>query len=126
MTVFNIHEAKTSLSKLVALAEAGEEIVIARHNVPVVRIVPVGAVIGKGEAAESVGGFAEAAQREMADMEQVLSHSGNVPPVLAQKPRVPGRFAHLAASLPPDLFTEPLDEDELAAWDGKYSGPATP
>jgi prevent-host-death family protein len=37
----NIHEAKTRLSSLVARAEAGEEIVIARANRPVVRLVPV-------------------------------------------------------------------------------------
>lgn len=37
----NIHEAKTHLSALVARAEAGEEIVIARANKPVVKLVPV-------------------------------------------------------------------------------------
>ncbi len=37
----NIHEAKTHLSGLVARAEAGEEIVIARANKPVVKLVPV-------------------------------------------------------------------------------------
>jgi prevent-host-death family protein len=37
----NIHEAKTQLSALVARAEAGEEIVIARANKPAVRLVPV-------------------------------------------------------------------------------------
>lgn len=35
----NIHEAKTQLSALVARAEAGEDIVIARANKPVVRLV---------------------------------------------------------------------------------------
>lgn len=37
----NIHEAKSRLSKLIARAEAGEEIIIARANKPVVRLVPV-------------------------------------------------------------------------------------
>lgn len=37
----NIHKAKTQLSDLVARAEAGEEIVIARANVPVVKLVPI-------------------------------------------------------------------------------------
>lgn len=36
-----MHEAKTRLSQLVERAEAGEEIVIARHGKPVARIVPV-------------------------------------------------------------------------------------
>ena len=34
-----IHEAKTNLSKLVARAEAGEEIVIKRGGVPVAKLV---------------------------------------------------------------------------------------
>ena len=37
----NIHQAKTQLSSLVARAEAGEEVVIARANKPVVRLVRV-------------------------------------------------------------------------------------
>lgn len=37
----NVGEAKSQLSKLLALAEAGEEIEIARDGVPVVRLVPV-------------------------------------------------------------------------------------
>jgi prevent-host-death family protein len=36
-----VHAAKTGLSRLIARACAGEEIVIARRNVPVVRLVPV-------------------------------------------------------------------------------------
>ncbi len=39
MTVFKIHEAKTNLSRLIARAEAGEEIVIARADKPVVKLV---------------------------------------------------------------------------------------
>ena len=37
----NIHDAKAQLSSLIARAEAGEEIIIARANKPVVRLVPV-------------------------------------------------------------------------------------
>jgi len=35
-----IHQAKTHLSKLVARAEAGEEIVLARGDKPVAKLVP--------------------------------------------------------------------------------------
>lgn len=42
MTVVNMHEAKTQLSRLVARAEAGEDVVIARDGRPVVRLTPVG------------------------------------------------------------------------------------
>jgi prevent-host-death family protein len=37
----NIHQAKTQLSKLIDAAERGEEVIIARDNVPVVRLIPV-------------------------------------------------------------------------------------
>lgn len=39
--MINMHQAKTELSELVARAEAGEEIIIARHNKPAVKLVPV-------------------------------------------------------------------------------------
>lgn len=43
MATVTIHEAKTNLSKLIARAEAGEEIVIARGKDPVVRLTLVAA-----------------------------------------------------------------------------------
>ena len=36
-----LFEAKTHLSELVARAEAGEEVIITRHNKPVAKLVPV-------------------------------------------------------------------------------------
>jgi prevent-host-death family protein len=41
MAVVNMHEAKTKLSELVAAAERGEEVVIARNGTPAARLVPV-------------------------------------------------------------------------------------
>lgn len=41
MAIFNVHTAKTHLSRLIERACAGEEIVIARNNEPAVRLVPV-------------------------------------------------------------------------------------
>lgn len=40
MTTVTVHHAKTHLSKLIAAAERGEEVVIARGDKPAVRIVP--------------------------------------------------------------------------------------
>ncbi len=40
MTTVNVHEAKTNLSRLLARAEAGEEIIIARGGRPVARLEP--------------------------------------------------------------------------------------
>jgi len=39
--VYNVHEAKTHLSRLLESAAAGEEVVIAKAGVPVARLVPV-------------------------------------------------------------------------------------
>jgi prevent-host-death family protein len=130
MATINMHDAKTQLSDLVARAEAGEEIVIARRNKPAVKLVRVGE-----EARKRKRGFAEDGQAEYdagalrqaveAGREFTIMKGGKavakVVPV-EKEPRVPGRFAHLRGNLPPDLFDKPLDEDELAAWEGKYSG----
>ena len=45
--IVNMHEAKTRLSQLVERARCGEDIVIARDGVPVVRLVPVERVRGR-------------------------------------------------------------------------------
>ena len=37
----NVHDAKSQLSKLIAAAEAGDQVVIARKGKPAVRLVPV-------------------------------------------------------------------------------------
>lgn len=41
MSVFNVHAAKTQLSRLIERACAGEEVIIARNNEPMVKLVPV-------------------------------------------------------------------------------------
>ncbi|WDF75243.1 type II toxin-antitoxin system Phd/YefM family antitoxin [Novosphingobium sp. KACC 22771] len=41
MTQFSVHDAKTNLSRLIAEALAGGDVVIARGSVPVVRLVPI-------------------------------------------------------------------------------------
>ncbi len=38
---YNVHEAKTHLSRLLEQVEAGEEIVISRAGKPVARLVPI-------------------------------------------------------------------------------------
>ncbi len=41
MTIVTIHQAKTNLSKLLAMVEAGEEVVIARGKDSIAQIVPL-------------------------------------------------------------------------------------
>lgn len=43
MIMVTMRTAKTNLSQLVAIAEAGEEVIISRNSVPAVRLVPVSA-----------------------------------------------------------------------------------
>jgi len=38
---FNVHEAKSNLSKLLDMALEGEEVIISRHGTPVARLEPV-------------------------------------------------------------------------------------
>jgi len=47
MSIITIHEAKTNLSRLIKQASAGEEIIIARSDKPVARLLPFGEVKGK-------------------------------------------------------------------------------
>lgn len=89
MTVIRISRADTELSKLIDRVEAGEEIVLAREDAPIVRLVRL------ADSEDKAVGF-----------------------------RRPGALAHLRDKIPPDLFLEPMSEDELAAWEGKYSHPA--
>jgi prevent-host-death family protein len=42
MTTVTIHQAKTQLSKLIAKAEAGEEVVITRGKTPVAKLTSLG------------------------------------------------------------------------------------
>lgn len=47
MATVTIHQAKTNLSRLIARAEAGEEIIIARGKEAVVRLEPIAKPKGK-------------------------------------------------------------------------------
>ena len=80
---FNVHEAKTQLSRLIERAHAGEEIVLAKAGVPYAKLVPID------------------------------------PPVPAR--RTPVRFKDLLGDIPDSVWFEPLSDDELDAWEGKYS-----
>lgn len=78
MTIVNMHDAKTRLSDLVARAEAGEEIVIARRNKPAVRLVRVEKGIGEDirEARKRVAGSpAHLVKGPPADIDLLFEHA---------------------------------------------------
>jgi uncharacterized protein (DUF433 family) len=72
MATVKIHEAKTTLSKLIARVEAGEEIVIARDDKPVARLAAMrgaGAPLGLAEDAVPYDAPAALCARITADPE---------------------------------------------------------
>jgi prevent-host-death family protein len=89
MVIINMHDAKSQLSDLVARAEAGEEIMIARRNKPAVRLVAV--------LPDSTAHIRESREQAF------------------------GSMAHLRDAMKDVAWFEPLPEDELQAWEGKYS-----
>ena len=58
MATVTVHAAKTNLSRLIRRVEAGEEIVIARGDRPVVRLVPFAPVADKAKGFGSMKGHA--------------------------------------------------------------------
>lgn len=138
MATINMHDAKTQLSDLVARAEAGEEIVIARRNKPAVRLVPVTPPDKSAQwnEMEKMAGFAEDKQAEFdmsglreaveARREFTIMRDGKavatVVPAGENPKRVQGfgMLAHLPP-VPDELFFDPLPEEELRAWEGGQS-----
>jgi prevent-host-death family protein len=57
--IVKMHQAKTQLSKLIAAALAGEEVVIARGSEPVVRLTPIAPVKKKQRVAGLYKGLFE-------------------------------------------------------------------
>jgi prevent-host-death family protein len=55
MTVVNVHEAKTHLSRLLARVEAGEEVLISRAGQPIARLVPARRARGRRQPGRFVG-----------------------------------------------------------------------
>ncbi len=47
MSIVTIHKAKSTLSRLIKKVSAGEEVIIARGDKPVARLVSVGEIKGK-------------------------------------------------------------------------------
>jgi prevent-host-death family protein len=69
----NMHQAKSSLSRLVERALAGEDVIIARNGQPLVRLVPVPRtrtprVPGRGKGKISIGPDFELTEDEITDL----------------------------------------------------------
>ncbi len=79
MSVTNIHDAKTNLSKLIAAAERGEEVILARAGKPVARIVPCGPAVGETPRWRLFGAWkgvvSAPTDQEWADMDREIEKS---------------------------------------------------
>jgi prevent-host-death family protein len=72
---YTVHQAKTNLSKLLEQVSAGEEVVIARGNEPVAKLVAIGSVRKKripgrlaGKISASADAFAPLTDKELKDL----------------------------------------------------------
>ena len=72
---YTVHQAKTNLSKLLAEACDGKEVIISRGNEPIAKLVPIGSarktrVPGKfaGKISYSQDAFAPLTDRELKDL----------------------------------------------------------
>lgn len=102
MTIVNVLEAKTNLSRLIAEVEAGGEVIIARNNKPVVRLVMAGSA-GVAAALAWQPGSAVPKPRRV--------------PGRLKVQRVPGSMKGLIEW--DDRFNDPLPDDELRLWNGE-------
>jgi antitoxin (DNA-binding transcriptional repressor) of toxin-antitoxin stability system len=95
MKTVNMHEAKTTLSKLVEMVEAGEEVIIARRGKPVAQLVV-----------------------PQQQVQTELNPDGTA------KKRIQGRWKHLIGNIPKTAF-EPWSNAEMgfAEADEEYIEP---
>jgi prevent-host-death family protein len=75
----NIGEAKTRLSELVAKAEAGEEVVIARDNEPVARLTALDDQARRAAVVEAMLRERDEGTRQKVTLEEILAwrHEGH-------------------------------------------------
>ncbi len=67
--IVNMHQAKTTLSRLVERALAGEEVIIARNGKPLVRLVPIPTKVEPRVPGRSKGGVWISPDFELTDEE---------------------------------------------------------
>ena len=64
----NMLEAKNQLSRLVKAAQAGEEVIIANHGVPAVRLLPVETTLPAHSLADELAGLRALLREEEAEL----------------------------------------------------------
>jgi prevent-host-death family protein len=70
---FNIHEAKTNLSRIVDRVEHGEEIVISRAGVPVAKVVPLNRRVNRTGRGSLAGRLVVSADWDSAEVNESIA-----------------------------------------------------
>ncbi|MEY2900758.1 MAG: hypothetical protein RL247_924 [Actinomycetota bacterium] len=72
--IVNMHEAKSTLSSLVAKAREGDDIIIARAGKPVAKIVPYDLPANPQRIGGMKGRFKEFSEEEWAETDRAIAH----------------------------------------------------
>lgn len=70
---FNIHEAKTNLSRIVERVELGEEIIISRAGKPVVKVIPLAQRVNRRGRGSLAGKLVLAADWDSRDVNEAIA-----------------------------------------------------
>ncbi|WP_433080354.1 type II toxin-antitoxin system Phd/YefM family antitoxin [Dactylosporangium sp. CA-052675] len=70
---FNIHDAKTNLSRIIDRVEHGEEIVISRAGTPVAKVVPLNRRVNRAGRGSLAGRLAMAEDWDSSDVNDAIA-----------------------------------------------------
>ncbi len=114
MLRIKMHEAKTRLSELVKMVEAGEDVVICRGDLEVARLVPVNPAYTHAGAAYPAS-FPNPSEPGVMD----ASAGWSARPFAwdGKSPRKPGALKGIIGPSPAGAFA-PMSEEEIAEWEG--------
>jgi prevent-host-death family protein len=74
-TMINIADLKARLSEFVGMAEAGEEVLVCRRNLPVARLVPLAAPGGPARKLSAIRGWLEEGDDFQRQLDERRSHA---------------------------------------------------
>ena len=72
--IVNMHEAKSTLSSLVAKAREGDDVIIARAGKPVAKLVPYDIPANPQRLGGMKGAFPEFSEEEWAETDRAIAH----------------------------------------------------
>jgi len=71
---FNIHDAKTNLSRIIDRVEHGEEIIISRAGTPVAKVIPLNRKVGRAGRGSLAGELTMTDDWDSPELNQAIAH----------------------------------------------------